>query len=89
MSLSLETEYSLTVSVSTVEPLYTGHSIWQPLVLLIIQTNKGTTGSMYWLTRYTNKECAVTLHNIVTFYTTIVTYISSSEINIVPTSGHY
>ena len=41
---------------------------------------------MYWLTRYTNKECAVTLHNIVTFYTTIVTYISSSEINIVPTS---
>ena len=30
-------------------------------------------GLMYWLTKYTNKECAVVLHNMATFYTTIPT----------------
>ena len=27
---------------------------------------------MYWLTKHTNKECAVKLHNIATFYTSYV-----------------
>ena len=30
-------------------------------------------GWMYWLTKYANKECAVALHDVATFYTTIPT----------------